>query len=346
MKTLTYTAATIVLAFSAVSGAFAQSDAITDHSGDLFAQQRQRGNQGDGQGRRGGDPGQRQDELNAKIKEILSAPQYDRYQQLLLQQQGVTAVLRPDISEQLKISDNQREKIFNILMENRPQLGGPGGPGGAGRGGAGRGGVGNAGGQGRGGGAGVGGGAGRGDGQGRQGRGGGIGGPGGPGGQGGPGGPGIGGPGGPGMRGPGGNPIGLLMDPNVADHLRLTEQQKQAIAELRPERGGAGRGGEGGVGGRAGRGGGDGAGGIGGGAGRGDGQGRQGRGGGIGGPGGPGGQGGPGGPGMDPEQMKAQRDKVEREILAVLTSNQRSLWQEMIGPKFEFSPPQGRRGDR
>jgi len=151
-------------------------------------------------------PGQRisreeMQKVESAIKGILNATQYRRYQQISLQMQGPGALGRPDIAQQLGLSEDQVEKIREILQRHRPPMppGGPGGPGGPGR----------------------------------------------PGGPGGPGGPGH---GGPPAGGPGGPP--------------------------------------------------------------------------------PGGPGGPGGPG---EEM---RRKVDQEIMAVLTADQRDKWKAMLGEPF------------
>lgn len=145
--------------------------------------------------------------------------------------------------------------------------------------------------------------------------------PGGPGG--GPGGPG--GPGGQGrmMRGGFGGPMGgglmtadmLVMRQDVQEDLKLTEEQKAKLDELRqtmrPRRGpggpGGGQGGPGGFGGP---------------------------GGGPGGPGGgPGGQGGPGGPGGDPEQMRKQFEEMRKKntdaVLKILTLAQQTRIKEI-----------------
>lgn len=112
-----------------------------------------------------------------------------------------------------------------------------------------------------------------------------------------------------------------LSRPEVADKLALTQEQKDKLAELRPQ--GGGRGGPGGRG-----------------------------------PGGPGGQ--PGGEGNRPPrgeggerpdfqammaQMRERQAKMEADTLAVLTPEQKTKWESMLGKKFEFPAPQfGGRG--
>lgn len=60
------------------------------------------------------------------------------------------------------------------------------------------------------------------------------------------------------------------------------------------------------------------------------------------------GQGGQGSPPErpNPEQMRAQQEKLMNLLLGVLNSNQRNQWNAMVGAKFEFSPPQQGRGGR
>jgi hypothetical protein len=122
-----------------------------------------------------------------------------------------------------------------------------------------------------------------------------------------------------------------LSDKKVADEVGLSEEQVERIRDImrnnRPQ-GGPGQGGFGGGGqGQRGQGGQGGQGGFGGG-----GQGQRGQ--------------------FDPQQMEqmrqqmqAQREKVAKEILAVLTSAQRAKWDAMLGKKFDFKPmPQFGRG--
>ncbi|HJP82330.1 MAG TPA: hypothetical protein VJ835_02390 [Fimbriimonadaceae bacterium] len=65
-------------------------------------------------------------EMEKKIQEILNDSQYRRYQEISLQQQGAMAILRPDISEKLGITDDQRQELHEIMMSNRPPMPGPG----------------------------------------------------------------------------------------------------------------------------------------------------------------------------------------------------------------------------
>jgi len=46
------------------------------------------------------------------------------------------------------------------------------------------------------------------------------------------------------------------------------------------------------------------------------------------------------------KEMEAQREKVGKEILAVLTAKQREKWDSMQGKKFTFKPPMPPQGGR
>ena len=46
------------------------------------------------------------------------------------------------------------------------------------------------------------------------------------------------------------------------------------------------------------------------------------------------------------KQMEAQREKVGKDILAVLTTKQREKWDSMQGKKFTFKPPTPQFGGR
>ena len=65
--------------------------------------------------------------MEKKIKAILDEDQFARYQELSLQREGARAVLRPDVSEKLNITEDQREAIHKLMEANRPQppQGGP-----------------------------------------------------------------------------------------------------------------------------------------------------------------------------------------------------------------------------
>jgi len=276
-------------------------------------------------------------------------------------------LMDPKVKAELKLTDEQIQKIQDGIRELMPQ-GGPGGPppgdggGQGGFGGGGQGGQRQGGGQGQGG---VGGGqrqgGGQGGGQGQAGGGNGQAGPRNGGGQ---------GQGGVQMRGQDPEMMAkmdavlkanmndnqfnrykqlelqfsgarALLSPAVSEKLALSEEQKQQIMEImRSQR--RGPGGQGGFGG----------GGAGGGQRQGGGQGQAGGGqrqggGGQGGFGG-GQQGGPGEPPTPPtpEEIKKMEDELNAKVLAVLTDSQRSKWNAMLGAKFEFSPrpPQQVRG--
>ena len=68
-------------------------------------------------------------EMENKIKEILTSSQYKRYQEISLQQQGAMALMRPEIGDKLGITDSQRQQIQEIMRSNRPQGPRPGGEG-------------------------------------------------------------------------------------------------------------------------------------------------------------------------------------------------------------------------
>jgi Spy/CpxP family protein refolding chaperone len=172
----------------------------------------------------------KQEEVEKVFLSVLSESQYTRFRQIELQAMGGRGLLRPDVREKLKLSDDQVDQIEDIVGPGGPQggpgMGGPGGGPGMGgpQGGPGMGGPGG----GPEGGPGMGG---PGDGPGRGGPGGGpeggpgIGGPGdGPGG-----GPGMGGPqGGPGMGGPQGGP-------GAGGPANEEKQTKKALALLTAE---------------------------------------------------------------------------------------------------------------
>ncbi len=95
----------------------------------------QRG-QGDGNGRGEGGPGgpgqdgpQMHEQMMAKIKTILNANQFSRFEQLALQKAGAIVIARPDISEKLGLSETQLQTIREIIRDNQPGPGGPGGQG-------------------------------------------------------------------------------------------------------------------------------------------------------------------------------------------------------------------------
>jgi len=61
------------------------------------------------------------DEFNPKLKGIVSADQYKRLQQISLQSglrnQGPTALLVPEVASELKLTDDQRQKLNALNME-------------------------------------------------------------------------------------------------------------------------------------------------------------------------------------------------------------------------------------
>jgi Spy/CpxP family protein refolding chaperone len=68
-----------------------------------------------------GGPGRmRPDDNEKKVKEILNGTQYARYQELTLQFRGPSAILSPETSEKLGVTEAQREKIRAALESMRP----------------------------------------------------------------------------------------------------------------------------------------------------------------------------------------------------------------------------------
>jgi Spy/CpxP family protein refolding chaperone len=83
------------------------------------------GGAGGGGGFGGGDPQQREQmrlEQEKKIKEILTAEQYNRYQEISLQLEGPSAFARKEVADKLGLSDSQREKVNAILEEQRATM--------------------------------------------------------------------------------------------------------------------------------------------------------------------------------------------------------------------------------
>ncbi len=88
----------------------------------------QRGQGGPPQGGPGGPGFEQMQKIDAEIKEVLNDQQYKRYHELDLQLAGAFAVLRPDVAEKLKISDEQRQQIMEALRpEGAPRGGQQGG---------------------------------------------------------------------------------------------------------------------------------------------------------------------------------------------------------------------------
>jgi hypothetical protein len=56
----------------------------------------------------------RTEETKKAVGDILKPDQAKRYQQLNLQRQGLTAVTQPDVAKELKLTDEQKEKIAAI----------------------------------------------------------------------------------------------------------------------------------------------------------------------------------------------------------------------------------------
>jgi hypothetical protein len=64
--------------------------------------------------------------LDREIKGILSAQQFARLNQLRLQWVGVSAAARPEVGEKLGITEDQHERIREIMEQNRPPRPEPG----------------------------------------------------------------------------------------------------------------------------------------------------------------------------------------------------------------------------
>jgi spore coat protein CotH len=64
-------------------------------------------------------------ETLAKISALLKPEQEERFQQLRLQREGISALVRPEIAKQLELSDEQRSKIEDLEAQQRPFFGPP-----------------------------------------------------------------------------------------------------------------------------------------------------------------------------------------------------------------------------
>lgn len=61
------------------------------------------------------------DETNKALAEILKPEQSKRYHQIALQQRGAQAFGTPDVQSDLKLTDDQKEKIKTVLDDSRTQ---------------------------------------------------------------------------------------------------------------------------------------------------------------------------------------------------------------------------------
>lgn len=66
--------------------------------------------------------GNRQQEVEKQVKEILDEKQFARFQQLQLQQQGAAALVRPDVADRVGLSQEQKDKIRQIQQESFASL--------------------------------------------------------------------------------------------------------------------------------------------------------------------------------------------------------------------------------
>lgn len=89
------------------------------------------GQQGESGGGQGGPPPPRgldraqmqnhEQEIDRKLKEVLSESQFKRYKELALQEAGPAALSRKEIADKVGLSDEQNEKIRAILEQGRPR---------------------------------------------------------------------------------------------------------------------------------------------------------------------------------------------------------------------------------
>lgn len=66
--------------------------------------------------------GNRQQEAEKQVKEILDEKQFARFQQLQLQQQGAAALARPDVADKVGLSQEQKDKIRQIQQDSFSSL--------------------------------------------------------------------------------------------------------------------------------------------------------------------------------------------------------------------------------
>jgi Spy/CpxP family protein refolding chaperone len=85
--------------------------------------------QGQGQSFQGLSPEERQKMMadrraaeDKALADVLNADQMKRYHQLVLQQQGMTAVLDKPVADQLKLTDDQKTKIQAVVDEQRAAM--------------------------------------------------------------------------------------------------------------------------------------------------------------------------------------------------------------------------------
>ncbi|MES1147156.1 MAG: hypothetical protein ABUL49_00210 [bacterium] len=74
-----------------------------------------------------GEPPKRE-EIDKVLKSVLNDTQYKRFVEIELQAMGARALLRPDIREKLNLTDDQVDKLEDIIGPGGPMMGGPGGP--------------------------------------------------------------------------------------------------------------------------------------------------------------------------------------------------------------------------
>jgi hypothetical protein len=69
--------------------------------------------------------------MEKQVKEILTAAQFTRFQELRLQSRGAMAILQDDVAAKLGLTNSQREQLERIMEKSRPgPRGGQGGTGG------------------------------------------------------------------------------------------------------------------------------------------------------------------------------------------------------------------------
>jgi len=65
----------------------------------------------------------RNGEFDKKIKSILTESQYKRHQQIMLQVEAPASINRPEIAEKLGLSEDQRDRLFEVMQSARPEPG-------------------------------------------------------------------------------------------------------------------------------------------------------------------------------------------------------------------------------
>ena len=61
-------------------------------------------------------------ETDAGIAQILDAKQKERFDQIVLQNEGPLAVARPEIAAKLRLNESQKEYVQGVMMQMRNEL--------------------------------------------------------------------------------------------------------------------------------------------------------------------------------------------------------------------------------